>query len=595
MTDWTLAIDFGTTYTTAAMAWDGRTELVEINGQLRMSSAALVKPDGELIVGAAAENQAVLTPERYEPTPKRRVGQGAVLLGSRLVQVSALVASILRTVADEARRRRGGTEPSAVYLTHPATWASTKKQVLRDACEEAGLGEATLVAEPVAAAMHFATRFTIEPGRHIAVYDLGGGTFDAAVLRRVPDGFEVAGAPGGIDPLGGEDFDAKLFEHVGKGRLGDQPEIWAKLQDPPDSTWRRHSRDLRAAVKRAKETLSTNAVYDVFIPGAEVDVQVTKTELEALVRSDVQRTVDEFRATIHRSGLTVAELDGVYLAGDSSRMPLVSEMLWGELEIEPRLLDDPKGSVALGAAGQLSHSTPLWPAPQPAPSPTTVPPDVVYPPKDTPDVIDPTPVPKRRWIPWGAGIGLLAAAVIVVIVLFSRKPDPVPNILGSTTSNSPSPTPSDTPTPSLTSPSTPNFYQALVRQIPVAIRPCSPYSSGLTPAPLASASCQGTRSDGQSVPVNFYSYGSLTDLQMAFDSRKGAGSGNCATQETGNGPWTDPTGVIRGLVTCGLSRTDGELFWWTNTSSNVLGFIGKNDGNYNEVLALWRCAAAGNC
>ncbi|MGH8993393.1 MAG: protein kinase domain-containing protein, partial [Acidimicrobiia bacterium] len=348
--DWVLAIDFGTTYTTAAMASGSRVEVVDIDGSPRMASVVLASESGGLIVGHAAEQQLAIAPERAERTPKRRIGDEIMLLGSRPVEPVEAVAAVLGAIAAEAIRLQGGVRPREVRLTHPARWGSVRLAALSRAAELAGLGRPLLIAEPVAAAVHFADERVAE-GDHVAVYDLGGGTFDTAVLRRRYDAFEVVGPPGGDERLGGEVFDERLFQHLG-ARLGErQPEAWEALRFNSERQWRKAGHDFRTAVRKAKEALSSNADFTLYL-GAPVDAEllVTREEFEGLIRADVETTVAELEATVARAGLGLGDLAAVSLVGGSSRIPLVTRLVGERLGRTPDTWGDPKAAVALGAA-----------------------------------------------------------------------------------------------------------------------------------------------------------------------------------------------------------------------------------------------------
>ncbi|HYA00276.1 MAG TPA: Hsp70 family protein [Candidatus Binatia bacterium] len=350
---WRLGIDFGTTYTAAAVADDQRTTVLTLegDGSQRVRSAVWLDDAGKLIVGEAAINQYWLAPERFEPTPKRLIGQPRVLLGETAVPVVEMVAAVLRRVVEEATRQHGGEPPSEARLTHPAGWAATRSAVLVEAARLAGLDKLKLIPEPVAAAAHVSRARRIEVDQHVAVYDFGGGTFDAAVLRRTEDGFEVAGPPGGKDPMGGEDIDRKIIDHLGEGPVGRNPD-WAKLMEPPDTRWRQRQADLYAWVRRAKEALSSEMAFTLMVPGLDQSVQVTRGELEDLIRADVEETVEILRATIVAAGISAEERDlaGIFLVGGSSRMPIVAETVWRRLGRRPDTQDDPKSVVALGGA-----------------------------------------------------------------------------------------------------------------------------------------------------------------------------------------------------------------------------------------------------
>src|SRR5262245_50987973 len=218
-----VAIDFGSTNTVAVLrSPGGRRRVLLFDGSPLLPSAVYAAPSGELLVGRDAAHMARDDPARYEPYPKRRVDDGSVLLGGRGIPVVELVAAVLRRVADEARRT-AGTLPPAV-LTHPVAWGSARRGVLVEAARRAGLTVLDLVAEPIAAAAYFTTVLGTElpAGACLAVFDLGGGTFDVAVVRGsggardlsvVGTGGGGAGdlsvvGTGGLDDVGGLDLDA---------------------------------------------------------------------------------------------------------------------------------------------------------------------------------------------------------------------------------------------------------------------------------------------------------------------------------------------------------------------------------------------------
>ena len=352
-----LAIDFGTSNTVAALAVDGQAaRTVTFDASPLLPSAVFLGNDAQLTTGREALRQARLDPTRFEPNPKRRIDDGQILLGTQVIQVVDVIAAVLKTVAAEVRRQLGGAIADEVRLTHPAQWGSTRQNILISAARKAGLGShLVLVPEPVAAAAQF-TRLpgrSLPPGGTVAVYDLGGGTFDIAVVGRTsaPDGpgeFHVL-AESGLPDLGGLDFDQAILEHVGIEAAAVDARRWNQIQRPADPSARRASRALAEDVRAAKETLSRYPQTEVALPDPFHDVHLTRPELEALIRPNLLRSIDTLATTLRRAGVEPARLTGVFLVGGSSRIPLVAWLIQDRLHVIPVALDQPETSVAMGA------------------------------------------------------------------------------------------------------------------------------------------------------------------------------------------------------------------------------------------------------
>ncbi len=260
-TPWRLAIDVGTSNTAAAVQiGSAPPRPVRLSDQAdQMPSAVLAGPSG-LIVGVEALRSARLDPGAFEACPKRRVGEGTMLLGTREVPVSAAIAAILRHVFVRAARIGGGGPPAEVILTYPEHWQAARRQVLLDAAHAAGLTTPPrLVSEPVAAAGHYATREAVPPGAVVGVFDFGGGTCDVAVLRANPAaGHGVAPytvlATEGVDPLGGEDLDDLLEQWVRQQLADSGRHTLLAALDEPEALAQRLS--FREQVRAAKQSLT---------------------------------------------------------------------------------------------------------------------------------------------------------------------------------------------------------------------------------------------------------------------------------------------------------------------------------------------------
>ncbi|WP_199443303.1 Hsp70 family protein [Umezawaea beigongshangensis] len=347
-----LSVDLGTSNTVAVLSAHGRPpRVVEVDGSSTMPSAVYCEEDGTLVVGRDAERRARLDPARFEPNPKRRVDEGMLLLGETVVPVTDALAAVLRRVLEETVRQLGGASPDQVRLTHPAQWGPMRCNVLLSAARLAGMGpELVLVPEPVAAAAHFASFHdqTLAPGQALAVYDLGAGTFDVAVVGATPSGFAVL-AEAGLPDLGGLDVDQALLENVGRQVSVRDPGRWQNLLRPESTADRRARRALQEDVRSAKEALSRHPQTEVPMPEPFDDVLVTRAELEALVRPSMLRSVELLASTIRSTGAAPEQLVGIYLVGGASRIPLVATMIAEQVRVVPVSLDQPETAVALGA------------------------------------------------------------------------------------------------------------------------------------------------------------------------------------------------------------------------------------------------------
>ncbi|ADJ42540.1 molecular chaperone [Amycolatopsis mediterranei S699] len=369
-----VAVDFGTSSTCVVASVNGREpQVVVIDGQPLMSSAVYAAADGTLFVGQEAERQAAVDPSRYEPNPKRRIDEGELLLGENVLRVTDVVHAVLGRAVSEARRLAGDAEVDLLVLTHPADWGAIRTRLLRQAA--GGLArEVALVPEPVAAAVYHAATFapqdvkddrTVEfsgrPGEALAVLDLGGGTVDVSVVRRLPPdpardragrpqrgGFQVLATRG--DPaFGGADIDQALLEHLGSLVSAADPAAWRELVEGRELADRRRRRVLRQDVRGAKETLSRHAYTDVPMPPPFADAHVTREDLERLIAAPLGRTVELTVAAIGDAGLRPKQLTAIFLVGGSSRIPMISRLVHERTGVVPTSLDQPETVVARGA------------------------------------------------------------------------------------------------------------------------------------------------------------------------------------------------------------------------------------------------------
>jgi molecular chaperone DnaK len=360
-----LGIDLGTTYTAAATWRNGQAEVVTLGSRASVIPSVVVpRDDGTALTGEAASRRALTDPQLVAREFKRRLGDPTpILLGGVPYSALALTGRLLRSVVDDVSRREGGP-PSALCVSHPANWGPYKVDLLRQAPPIAGLElPVTYTTEPEAAATFYAQQERIPAGAMVAVYDLGGGTFDAAVLRKTQTGFEIIGQPGGIERLGGIDFDAAVFHHVARALDGRLDEL-----DEDDPTVIAAVSRLREECTAAKEALSadTDTSIAVLLPGTNTEVRLTRAELEAMVRPALYDSIEVLKGVLRSADVSPEQLHSVLLVGGSSRMPIVAQLVGAELGRPVAVDTHPKHAVALGAAWLASGQT--VPAAQPAPT-----------------------------------------------------------------------------------------------------------------------------------------------------------------------------------------------------------------------------------
>jgi actin-like ATPase involved in cell morphogenesis len=348
---WFLGVDLGTTYTAAATLRDGRTSTVELGDRTAaIPTVVFLREDETILTGDAASRRGTADPSRVAREFKRRLGDTApILLGGSPYSAEALMAKLLRWVVDTVTTREG-SPPDGIAVAHPANWGPYKQDLLGQAIARADLDADNVVTitEPEAAVTFYASQERVPPGSVVAVYDLGGGTFDAAVVRKTADGVELLGTPEGIERLGGVDFDEAVFSHV-IASLGGAVDAL----DPDDPSVTAALVRLRAECIEAKEALSadTEVAIQVLVPGVpSSEVRLTRAELEAMIRPPLGDSITAMRRALRSADVSAPDLHAVLLAGGSSRIPLVAQLVGGELGRPVAVDAHPKYGVALGAA-----------------------------------------------------------------------------------------------------------------------------------------------------------------------------------------------------------------------------------------------------
>jgi actin-like ATPase involved in cell morphogenesis len=346
--EYSLGIDLGTTYSAAATARDGRVEIFQLGERAAtIPSIVVLRADGEVLTGDAAERRSLGEPTRTAREFKRRLGDPTpIILGGTPYGAEALLAHLLKAIVARVTEELGGP-PAAIVVTHPASYGAYKIDLLQQAIRQADIDNVTLLTEPEAAAVHYARQERVPAGAIVAVYDFGGGTFDATILRKTEDGFEQLGRPEGMERLGGIDFDEALFNRV--MTMVRQSGVTVDPEDP--ATLAAIAR-LREECRRAKEALSsdTDATIAVVLPGLQTEMRLTREEFEDMIRPRITETIAALGRAVKSAGLEFDGVDRILLVGGTSRIPLVAEMV-RESTGRPVAVDaHPKHSMALGAA-----------------------------------------------------------------------------------------------------------------------------------------------------------------------------------------------------------------------------------------------------
>ena len=345
-----LGIDLGTTFSAVGLAKEGSYSVVPLTDHQRdVPSTVYVAADGTVTVGEAAEALGNQRPTAIAREFKRRLGDPVPLIvDGRPFSPQALMAHVLRWTVGAATDRLGG-QPDLITVTCPANWGPYKHELLTQVIRLADVPTAIVCTEPEAAAVRHAGTDAQRTGALVGVYDLGGGTFDAAILQATSTGaFCLKGKPEGIEHLGGMDFDEAIYSFVLQA-LGQEALDLAGSSDPDVVA-------AMAAVRRrcvaAKETLSTEPATSigVSLPGRVTSVRVTRPEFEAMIRPALSDTLRAFTRALREASTTAEQLTATVLVGGSVRIPLVVELVSKTLECQIVMPRDPSHSVALGAA-----------------------------------------------------------------------------------------------------------------------------------------------------------------------------------------------------------------------------------------------------
>ena len=376
-----IGIDLGTTNSCVSVIENGQPKVIENAEGARTTPSIIAYTDGETLVGAPAKRQAVTNPKNTIYASKRLIGRkfdekevqkDISLMPFEIVkapngdawikvndkelappQISAEILKKMKKTAEDYL----GEEVTEAVITVPAYFNDSQRQATKDAGRIAGLDVKRIINEPTAAALAFGLAKKEGKDRKIAVYDLGGGTFDVSIIEIADvDGesqFEVL-ATNGDTFLGGEDFDQRLIEYIVAEFQKDQG---IDLKKDVMALQR-----LKEAAEKAKIELSSSAQTEINLPYVTMDangpkhlvMKITRAKFESLVGDLVNGTIEPCRIALKDAGLSASDIDDVILVGGQTRMPMVQDKVKEFFGKEPRKDVNPDEAVAVGAAIQGS-------------------------------------------------------------------------------------------------------------------------------------------------------------------------------------------------------------------------------------------------
>ncbi|MES2205346.1 MAG: molecular chaperone DnaK [Pseudomonadota bacterium] len=375
-----IGIDLGTTNSCVAILEGGTPKVIENAEGVRTTPSVIAyMENGEILVGATAKRQAVTNPQNTLYAVKRLIGRkfaekevqkdinlmpyaiikadnGDAWVSARdkklaPPQVSAEVLRKMKKTAEDYL----GEEVTEAVITVPAYFNDAQRQATKDAGRIAGLDVKRIINEPTAAALAFGLDKHGKGDTKIAVYDLGGGTFDVSIIEIADvDGekqFEVLSTNGDTF-LGGEDFDQRLIDHIIDEFKKDSG---VDLSKDPIALQR-----IKAAAERAKIELSSSQQTEINEPyitmvnnvPSHLNIKFTRAKLESLVDELIERTMEPCKIALKDAGLSVSDINDVILVGGMTRMPKVQERVKAFFNREPRRDVNPDEAVAVGAAIQ---------------------------------------------------------------------------------------------------------------------------------------------------------------------------------------------------------------------------------------------------
>ena len=347
-----IGIDLGTTFSAVGFVSEGKPQILPNGAERIVPSVVGFSPQGALLVGTPARNQYVLYPELTVRSIKRKMGSDEkTTLNGRAYspqEISAIILREMKRIAEANLR----DEVTRAIITVPAYFSDAARQATKDAGEIAGFSVERIINEPTAAALAYGLDRSAER-QMVAVYDLGGGTFDVSIVE-LNSGVVEVHASHGNTRLGGDDFDELLMNHLAE-KFKDESGL-----DPRAD--RKALARLTRAAEEAKIALSTQPfvrVREEYLLEQEgrplhLDVEVARNEFEDLIEPLLEGTLASVDQALQDAELKASDLDKVLFVGGSTRIPRVWELVANHVGLEPHMEINPDEAVALGAGVQAA-------------------------------------------------------------------------------------------------------------------------------------------------------------------------------------------------------------------------------------------------
>jgi len=374
-----IGIDLGTTNSCVAIVENGTSKVIENSEGARTTPSIVAYTESEVLVGASAKRQAVTNPKNTIYASKRLIGRkfaekevqkdldlmpyeifessnGDAWIRAQNKELAPpqISAEVLRKMKKTAEDYLG-VEVTKAVITVPAYFNDSQRQATKDAGQIAGLEVLRIINEPTAAALAYGVDKTDKKDRKVAVYDLGGGTFDISIIEiaNVDDDKQIEVlSTNGDTFLGGEDFDQRIMDYL--------VDEFKKEQGVDLTKDMLALQRLKDAAEKAKIELSNSTQTEVNLPYITADasgpkhlvVKITKAKLESLVDDLIQRSLEPCRIALRDAGVSASDIDEVILVGGQTRMPKVQEEVEKLFGKAPRKDVNPDEAVAVGAAVQ---------------------------------------------------------------------------------------------------------------------------------------------------------------------------------------------------------------------------------------------------